>query len=86
MSTKRIETNNSKNQSKQGVSPCPGHTRVMAIRIIKRGTIECDDCKKLLASIRMSEQLLKVFLEEQRFTDIFCNTCTEKRDAEDEKK
>jgi len=50
----------------------------MAIRVIKKGDIECDFCKKKLADIKLSEQLLKCFLEEQRFLTIWCVECSEK--------
>lgn len=47
----------------------------MAIRIIKKGTIECDICKEKLAEIQLSEQLLKIFIDEQRFIKIECLNC-----------
>ena len=47
----------------------------MAIRIIEKGTIVCDKCKKELAKCRMIKQLLEVFTQEERFLEIECVEC-----------
>jgi hypothetical protein len=49
----------------------------MSIRIIKVGTIKCDDCGKYLAWIRTSRQVMEVVEDEQKNTQILCANCRE---------
>lgn len=50
----------------------------MAIRSIKKGTITCDACLKVLATVRASDEVFVALGEEQRFTEIRCMDCSEK--------
>lgn len=47
----------------------------MAIRIIKEGTIECDNCGKEIAEIKASNEVYRVLEVEERFCKITCIDC-----------
>lgn len=49
----------------------------MAIRVIKRGEIKCDDCGTLLANITASDEVFKVLEQEAKYVKIIC-TCKNK--------
>lgn len=48
--------------------------KTMAIRVMKRGIIECDKCGKEVAKIKASSQTFTV-LESEPFTQVFCLDC-----------
>lgn len=50
----------------------------MAIRLIKKGEIECDACHKQFGTILTSNQVFFVIESEQRFTQVRCMGCSEK--------
>lgn len=47
---------------------------IMAIRIVEKGIIECDKCKKEIAKIRASTKTFSV-LKTEPFTEIICADC-----------
>jgi len=48
----------------------------MAIRIIEKGEVNCDSCKKEIAKIKASRQIFDVLREDgERFCSIICNQC-----------
>lgn len=53
----------------------------MAIRVIEKGNITCDSCKKEIATVKSSREFFEacmVFQVEEKYTQIRCMECSEK--------
>lgn len=55
----------------------------MAIRMMQKVTIDCDACKKPMGKMRTSRQVLEIFEQELKYTEVRCNECAEKDIPED---